>query len=285
MNLAAMNTCMSAGARRGDEPRPSGRAFTLIELLVVIAIIAILAGMLLPALAKAKTKAQGIACLSNLKQLQLAWYMYAGDHDDRLVKNAILDNVNSWCAGWLNFDPNNSDNTNVLNLMSPAGKLWPYNQSLGIYKCPADKSVVSSRGVTHARVRSVSMNCKMNGDDWYWSPDSDFYNFRRLTEIAEPPPARAFVFIDEREDSIDDGCFGVAMRDVGASAKILNFPASYHNRAGGLSFADGHSEIKKWMDPRTRPAIKKGQMQPPVVDSPNNPDIAWLQEHCTSRKR
>jgi prepilin-type N-terminal cleavage/methylation domain-containing protein/prepilin-type processing-associated H-X9-DG protein len=259
--------------------RSGETGFTLIELLVVIAIIAILAALLLPALGKAKIKAQGIQCLNNTRQLNLAWTMYSGDNNDMIVTGAWLQDPGGWCQGWLQLGASVPDNTNVLNLMFPLGKLWPYNSSLGIYKCPADRSTSLHGGVNLPRVRSVALNQKLNcPGDWWCAPDGNFVNFRKQANV--PKPTQIFTFLDEREDSIDDGSFGVNMLATGAQSQLVNWPASYHNKAGGVAFVDGHSEIHVWRDPRTTTPPGTTQLAS-NINSPNNVDVAWLQEHCT----
>jgi prepilin-type processing-associated H-X9-DG protein len=245
----------------------------LIELLVVIAIIAILAALLLPALARTKTKAQGIQCVDHLKQLQLCWYMYADDHNERLVQNGTGDQE-GWVGGWILNNP--VDATNVNLLKPPKGKLWPYNQSTGIYRCPADKSTVKIGGKVYPRTRSISMNGCMNGNSWYTELiKNKWWTYRKLTDIVDPPPVKAFVFIDEREESVDDGYFLVTMEPNNLWA---NLPAIYHNGASGLSFADGHAEIKKWLDPATLKPGVGGDRKAPR-------DYPWIQERTSGPLR
>lgn len=262
-------------ARRG--------AFTLIELLVVIAIIAILAGMLLPGLAKAKQKAQGILCMSNGKQMGLAYTLFCGDNQDVLPGNldggtgAAQTNV-TWCVGWLDNTTYTADNTNTAYLLN--SQLGKYAGSVGVYKCPADRSL--NRGKTGIpRVRSISMNGYLGERGGPYT--AGFTQFKKLADIQKA--SGTWVFLDEREDGINDGWFAVNMDGYDpirpTAYTIVDFPASYHNGAGGLSFVDGHSEIRKWLDPRTRPVLKFGQALSLGQASPNNNDVAWLQDRSS----
>ena len=270
-------------ARGAAAPRPVA-AFTLIELLVVIAIIAILAGMLLPALGKAKAKAQGIRCLSNLQQLSLSWMMYADDNDDRIPPNNLDGTAawQTWVRGWLDAAMPVSDNTNTFFLMT--SHLWPYHKSLGVWRCPADKSTSKHGGRIYPRVRSVSMNNWLNADS-AWENQKQFKLIRKISDMIDPAPARTWVILDEREDRINNGFFVVDMTGFSPSnprgIKLVDCPASYHNGAGGITFADGHAEIKRWVDPRTKPPIRKGINLGLIVASPNNRDVIWLQERST----
>jgi len=253
-------------------------AFTLIELLVVIAIIAILGAMLLPALAKAKIKAQGIKCENNLRQLQLSWHMYADDNDGVLPpNNNILDQSKCWIRGWLSYDVDNTDNTNLIYIRQ--GLLFPYDNAVGAYLCPADHSTAKIGGKIYPRVRSLSMNGWMNVEPknlWPNSANSSYSIFKKNSDF--PSPAGIWVFLDEREDSIDDCYFAVDM----LQDEFANVPASYHNGACGFSFADGHAEIHKWLDARTKPPIR-----PPnyvVINAPGSVDVHWLQERTTVKR-
>jgi prepilin-type N-terminal cleavage/methylation domain-containing protein/prepilin-type processing-associated H-X9-DG protein len=258
--------------------RSSG--FTLIELLVVIAIIAILASMLLPALGKAKSKAQGILCLSNGKQLMLAWALYSGDHQEKICPSTGLGGLvtthnpnknyplNQWCMGTMHEGPSW---TNTILIMDSL--LFKYVNSLGVYKCPADRATTRSpfgKGGGVPKVRSNSMNCFMN--PLPGETRARGKTFRNQGDFVLGP-SKTWVTIDENPASINDGWFVHESK-----TSFVDYPASYHNNAGGLSFADGHSEIKKWKAPAI---LTYGQPNARPYMSLDTPDATWLYERTT----
>jgi prepilin-type N-terminal cleavage/methylation domain-containing protein len=297
MNSAHNHARLLPAASRGSAP-----AFTLIELLVVIAIIAILAALLLPALNKGKLKAQGIQCMNNHRQLALAWRMYAEDNHDVLVYAS--DDPGNWQIDWqtldqyawtlthMDFDPNNQGNWDI-NYDMVNRPLWPYtSKNPAIYKCPADKSYLMVGGEQKPRVRSMSMNLYVGGFDgtdggWPWADPYRIY--AKLTQIDFP--TQIFVFLDMREDSVNWGNFmtcmdGYSPNDPSQYYFDGDYPGMYHNLACGFSFADGHSELRRWRDPRTTPPLTTGSnpLFNQFTSSPANQDVAWLQDHSTRLK-
>lgn len=267
------------------------QGFTLIELLVVVAIIAILAAMLLPALGGAKHAAWRTRCVSNERQMILAWTLYAVDNREWLVPNGgrITSGpaVNPYL--WV-YGGNHGDDQTLTNMQYLVGNNYalfaPYIKSVEIYKCPADRTLWPVRGKGNVfELRSYSLNCYLGtrsvNVEGPLSLSSSFRVSLKSSELATSGSANRFVFMDVNPASICTPGFGVEMN----SDVFVHYPSSFHRGAGVVSFADTHVEARKWLDARTKKGLTSGaQMISHNDPSPRNPDLQWIRDRTTVRK-
>lgn len=297
---------LQSGHASLSKAAPRSGAFTLIELLVVIAIIAILAGMLLPALSRAKTKAQGIKCLSNMKQLQLAFQLYADDHAGLYFPNTY--GGDGWVRGSVDFsgsNPSNWDPETLLNTRTAV--LGPYTKDVGIYQCPGDWTTVNRPKVgVVRRIRSVSASQAVGTWSDGKSPTLGYWLDSGLVGGSSARPggkwkvfskdgdatraSQIWVFTDEHPASINDGGFGVRMPNSLADTRSqgwVDYPAGFHNNAGAFSFIDGHAELHKWIETVSK---GRGGLETKTTDLSkvnngriaNHRDIWWMAQRTST---
>ena len=277
-----------------NPPKASGsRAFTLIELLVVIAIIAILAALLLPALSHAKMEAISTKCMSNEKQLEFAWHMYAGDSADSLALNFDYHDdgpymppgtatsppgTPSWCEGWLDWS-SSSVNTNTLYLISPIASLFgPYlGKNYQVFDCPGDVYTSGQQSGWNHRCRSVTMDGNIGGGTKYgfgWTLTNAIV---KLSGFTTPGASKSWLIMDEHPDWLDDSILYVNPAETNGTGEFTEVPGSMHNNSTGISFADGHAEIRKWTDLRIiLPVTYIYHDENVDITYPPSADLSWL---------
>jgi prepilin-type processing-associated H-X9-DG protein len=270
------NTASAIPGGPSAQDHTAGAGFSQVDLLTVIGVLVLLGILLTPALARTRVPDQAFRCRNNLRQLIQGWRMYAEDNSDNLA------NCFDWVGGYLSYAPNNPDNTNLSYLVN--GLLGPYVKDPAFFKCPADGSKVIIGTNRVARVRSVSMNGSCSGpSEGHLENGSRYRHYLRLADAVLPAPANLWVMLDESPDSINDGAFAVNMGSLYTAWQ--DAPSILHDGGCGFAFADGHSEIKKWSDPRTL-AMKVTYTTtfPNPLMQPNNVDIKWLQDRTTAPK-
>lgn len=272
----------------GRSRKPGLRAFTRVEILALCVAVGMLGLVALPTLGGFRSVGDQQGCLANMQQLTRAWLTYAADHDGRLPGNldgGFAQDPNSvsrtWAAGWIDSGSSPANTNAQLLLDSQLGR---YVDSVSIYRCPADGSRHRS-GTGDLRVRSVGMNSYVGERQAPWT--AGYRTYTNLNTIVNPSPAEFLVFVDEREESVNDACFLISMEGHDPfqpnRTGLVDYPAMRHDGGATMSFADGHVEVWRWLDVRTRPGLRPGNTMPLNNPTPNNPDVVRLQRAASRR--
>jgi hypothetical protein len=259
------------------------QAFSRIDALATCAALTLLGGLLLPALANTQMQGRAALCSGNLSRLQRAWTQYSMDNSGFLPRSA--GGTVNWVSGWMQLNVPSPESTNATLLLDPrSAQLGPYTADARLYRCPADPSTVPLGPVVDGvrtpipRARSYAINSAMAGDSIWVSPP--YITFTRIHDVVNPAPSEALVFLDEHPGSINDGHFAISLPNPGT---VVDVPGSHHDRAGTVSFVDGHTELHPWQDTRTMPPFRGVDLLL-NFNSPGNPDLEWMLAHASSRR-
>lgn len=266
------------------------QGFTRAELLLVIAVIGVLALTQIAGFARNGGISKAALCQNNLSQLTRAWQLYSEDNDGKLPYNPSSSTIPAeqsplWAGGgWLDFNGSTLSNVDSA-LTIKKGALWSYTtQSPSVWRCPTDTSTANYRGNNFLRVRSYSMNNWINGTPWTDRTIGTWTVFTNLTDFNSLAPAQTFLLMDEHPGGINDNMFFVSMGGYGRGTRdlyMIDFPSSGHAGGAGVSFVDGHVELKRWQDSRTQVPFTNRVSIMLNLMSPSNPDVSWLQERAT----